>query len=403
MDGIYILTSSFHFPQICSKRESYKHWKAHSDSIQKIICLGENGCIQSTSHDGYQRCWNVDGDCLGELLLPNVTDKMLKPELRTIPKTLWKFLLEKISVQPRHIEIAKRLTEEIKALSRKYMNRSKLRSSVIYKNDVLLPEEENEETKPVELTGNDLNRSLIFQDLRRPPQIREDAPPTRIQTKEEIRLMKQLQKLEAERRLRKSISAPAIESNNTPEKSLAGNDQALLPIISEGGKSPNKSAMKSPQKRETNKQKLNNTISKFENLWSQPKDIFRTNYDTPTAFSAESMLSGFRNGEFDKESLGILRRVSSQPDKVSAYEHINDTLLLRSATMSTSIEIPKGSGFKQSEVLFGSQSNMYKNADLVLSSREKPSQAENSRNIIALARIDQNLNKVNNFFSFPPP
>jgi hypothetical protein len=106
------------------------------------------------------------------------------------------------------------------------------------------------------------------------------------------------------------------------------------------------------------------------------------------------MLGGFKSGLFDKESLSLLRRVSSQPDKVAAYEHVHDTLLLRSATLSTSIEIPKGSSFSQAEVLFGEQKGMYKNADLVLQGREKASAAATSLQMIAKARIEQNIAKI---------
>jgi len=137
-----------------------------------------------------------------------------------------------------------------------------------------------------------------------------------------------------------------------------------------------------------------NTVMNPTSLWSQPQEIFTHNFSTPTAFTTESMLSGFRSGLFDKEALTTLRRVASQPDKVSAYEHLSDTLLLRSYSMSTSVEIPKGGNFSQAEVLFGEQKGMYKNADLVIQSREKTSQSGTVLGVIAKARVEQSAAKI---------
>jgi len=42
-------------------RPQYKCLKAHLDAIVDMITLADQGCILTTSHDGYQRVWNIDG------------------------------------------------------------------------------------------------------------------------------------------------------------------------------------------------------------------------------------------------------------------------------------------------------------------------------------------------------
>ena len=171
-------------------------------------------------------------------MLPNVTEKMLHPDLRTVPQTIWKFILEKITVSLRHEDTAKRLLEEVRALSRKFVPRSTLRGSFQEeRKDLTSPEKvsslpkitETLDEAPRELTGNDLERSLVFQDLRDPAKVREDAPPLRIPTKEEKKLLKQLEMLALARK--KKLEAPdstsSVEQNNGEAHSISGANPLL--------------------------------------------------------------------------------------------------------------------------------------------------------------------------------
>lgn len=201
-------------------------------------------------------------------------------------------------------------------------------------------------------------------------------PPTRIITKEEIRFMQKLKKLEEFKKSQqdKGITTKATDDGIKEDGSLT------LPSISEA----------SPVKG----RKMANSVMNPSQLWSQPQDLFSNNFSTPNAFSGESMLSGFRSGLFDKEALSTLRKVASQPDKIAAYEHLHDSLLLRSYSMSTSVEIPKGNQFSHAEVLFGDQNGMYKNAAAVIKSREKPSSSSTALSVIAKARLEQSAAKI---------
>jgi Ca2+-binding EF-hand superfamily protein len=201
-------------------------------------------------------------------------------------------------------------------------------------------------------------------------------PPTRIVTKDEIRFMQKLKKLEEFKKSQQEKDA----TMKVADDGSKGDGSLTLPSISEA----------SPVKG----RKMANSVMNPSQLWSQPQELFSHHFSTPNAFSGESMLSGFRKGLFDKEALSTLRKVARQPDKIAAYEHLHDSLLLRSYSMSTSVEIPKGNQFSHAEVLFGDQNGMYKNAAAVIKSREKPSSSSTALGVIAKARLEQSAAKI---------
>jgi WD40 repeat protein len=90
---------------------SHMSFKAHTDVIHNVEPLPEHGCIVSSSQDGYHRVWNLLGDCLGEMPLPNITDKMKKDPGRY--SDVWKFVAEKIPVTNAHIAFSKLIVKNI--------------------------------------------------------------------------------------------------------------------------------------------------------------------------------------------------------------------------------------------------------------------------------------------------
>ena len=84
-------------------------FKAHADAITCMAPLAWHGCIISCAHDGYHRIWNIHGDCLGEIALPNITEAMINGPKRYLGK--WKFIVEKIPVTNYHEEISRQLVK----------------------------------------------------------------------------------------------------------------------------------------------------------------------------------------------------------------------------------------------------------------------------------------------------
>ena len=68
------------------------------------------------SHDGFHRVWNLEKTCLGEMQLPNLTEKMKKPKDPILERGGWKFILERMKVTEAHRDLADRL----KAMIKKY-------------------------------------------------------------------------------------------------------------------------------------------------------------------------------------------------------------------------------------------------------------------------------------------
>lgn len=90
---------------------------AHADLVTCLISLNDSGCILTASMDGYQRIWNMDADCLGELPLPNLSEKLknnsLFRDVDTAESQTWKFILERIPVNISHRDIARKLVLSI--------------------------------------------------------------------------------------------------------------------------------------------------------------------------------------------------------------------------------------------------------------------------------------------------
>lgn len=94
--------------------KSCKHWLAHNDLIPCVVPMHAHGCILTVSLDGYHRVWNLDQQCLGELVLPNLTEGMKNTSMCKDPGTNWRFILERIPVTKHHHDISQVLVRFLK-------------------------------------------------------------------------------------------------------------------------------------------------------------------------------------------------------------------------------------------------------------------------------------------------
>ena len=103
-------------------------------------------------------------------------------------------------------------------------------------------------------------------------------------------------------------------------------------------------------------------------LWSVPgeRDIFGNQPVTslanappeiivPPAFSEASLKTLRRDNLIDVEGHTILRRLAASSDRVQVYDRSQPTLLVRSASMSTSVSLPALDSMRRTEISFGSQ------------------------------------------------
>lgn len=61
----------------------------------------------------HNRLWNLAGDILGEMPLPNLTEQMKDMRNRPVQIKVWKFLLDRIVVCEAHEEFARQLLQEM--------------------------------------------------------------------------------------------------------------------------------------------------------------------------------------------------------------------------------------------------------------------------------------------------
>jgi hypothetical protein len=100
-------------------------------------------------------------------------------------------------------------------------------------------------------------------------------------------------------------------------------------------------------------------------------------------------------GYIDEEGHAILRRMKKDKDKLDVYCRSQPQLLLKNIGLCTSIEFPSSS-MSNSELNFGKQQNMYKNANIVISEKQKMSDRakQNARHALAKARIKASAGAV---------
>lgn len=121
------------------------------------------------------------------------------------------------------------------------------------------------------------------------------------------------------------------------------------------------------------------------------------------AFSEASIVALHRENLIDNEGMRILRQVASKVDRVQVYDRSQPTLLVRNPSMSTSVTLPPLEQVKKTEILFGAQKDLYKNAEKVLAEKHDMSNKYSIRGAVAIARIEQNLRRVNSMIHLIAP
>lgn len=141
-----------------------------------------------------------------------------------------------------------------------------------------------------------------------------------------------------------------------------------------------------------------------ESLWQLPSELkAASDFAVAPAFSENSLFMSHQAGSIDGEGYRILRGVASHHDKVSVYDRSSEHILLRNPALSLTCKMPALNDVRASEVNFGAQKGMYKNADQLLGERESMPRTQ-MRHIISLARIEQNVRRVHSMvYVLPPP
>lgn len=394
-----------------------RSWNGHSDMIPVIVPLTTHSCFATVSHDGYHRMWNLDMECLGELVLPNITEHMKNQALCKEPGTQWRFILERIPVTKHHHDIASVLikslkqTRQEKIMEHQSSDRRHFNLFGFKGFREALSAEEGDENGAVAKV-----RMEMLKSLSEPPKVVQDVAPNRVPTKEEKELIKlsllmdnQLLNTSSTATFDSDFNGPAAASTSllSPSNSFIEPSASLTSPslnISQGGRAKTPlSPVRSPSssrahsrggKRDKDLKTLEDSTLKnsqvfggdpsvcmsclgLPSLWIVPgeKDIFGNTItlqsDNPLpeiavhpAFSEASVNALQREGLIDTEGRAILRKIGMNPDRVQVYDRSQPTLLIRNPSMSTSIQLPALEQVRKTEINFGMQKvsfSFYKN------------------------------------------
>jgi hypothetical protein len=374
-------------------------WNAHLDNIPIMVSLQSHGCFVTVSHDGYHRVWNLDAECLGELILPNISEQMKAQAMCKEPGSQWRFILERLPVTKHHVDIANVLVKSILQTRQDKLDHM----SSFHSRHLNVPfgfkgfresssDEESEENDQTKFRKN------ILKSLTEPPKFAEDPPPSRLPTKEEKELIRLAFSSDRNNNMNGSSSSilagsstiSSVEdlTNNNSFLSLPGttvSNKSLANItnvtspLSKRKLSPGTSRKTAILNQDSIQHSLlfngDNSVclSSFgvPSLWIVPgeKDINgkpvmpgRTDMPlqvVPPAFSEASIASLLREGAIDVEGHRILRSINLKPDRVQVYDRSQPTLLMRSPSMSTNVQLPPLDNLSKTEIHFGSQKVSY--------------------------------------------
>lgn len=89
---------------------------ARTCSITCSASMLASGCFITVSNDGFQRLWNLEGTCIGECLLPNVSEDLQKNKLNVYRSSKWLFRTERLVYNGEQMAIAEELVTKARSL-----------------------------------------------------------------------------------------------------------------------------------------------------------------------------------------------------------------------------------------------------------------------------------------------
>jgi Ca2+-binding EF-hand superfamily protein len=120
-------------------------------------------------------------------------------------------------------------------------------------------------------------------------------------------------------------------------------------------------------------------------LWQSP-DAVVTTHLTP-AFSEASLKTGHHAGLLDMESLHALTTYSKM---YRSHTKSGSQLLLRNPQMAAAVKVPIAANVSVTELTFGNQKELYKNANKILHASNRKSQTL-TRHLITMKRIEHDV------------
>lgn len=398
---------------------SHVQWTAHLDSICIAVPMHEHGCLVTGSHDGFKRVWNMDCDCMGELPLPNLTDRMkhpVKPLFATAKP--WKFILEKIPITAHHRNLAEYLVKAVRMRRDEkegHQRHGHIDASLFAGLRIADDDEEDEDRgrgDEQHWSEQEKLRRFALTAMVAPVKVPEDGPPLQLPSRADRKLQAVAAALEAHAQLNQTADT---HQSGHESAFLTGIDESILssaestadvalPTLTrtqsprggamggDGTASPKRVLGSAPASRSPTPKKAQRPPKAL--YYAAGEGVTDKAFMVPPAFSASSLLGGSLDKSLDDESHQLLQRFSAlQAEKVEQYEASGSTILLRRPELSTSITLPDLSSLRRAEIAFGEQKEMYRNAEKELNDRDNLKK-DKMRDAITRSRIDHNVKRM---------
>jgi WD40 repeat protein len=343
-------------------RSSGVMWKAHQDFIAGIWPLHIEGCIITLSHDGYQRVWNMDKECLGELMLTNLTDEMKAKSLTLGLQHAWKFVQERIPISDMHKQIARDFLRMMQSSpDAKKRSKSREKSGNVSGNssplaiDTLSPSFEGGggmspmRSQAISAANSADDSEELSRLILRNYKLHEARHPGIDETGriefDESAVVSPV-RVASPARTASRNSRNLDDSWSQMSSGDSGDDKDELKaseVLDQQGSSP-----KSPP-RALSRQRG----KKGKCFWIKASETGFANAAAP--FSEASISLSKQFGVIDTETQQLLRTIGRNKNTVRAYDRIVPPLYLRSSSIENGIEVPKLDNIETAEILFGTQ------------------------------------------------
>lgn len=371
VDDIIKTSNSDVVKQYCvSVMSSINSWVVHNDAVIDMVALHDHGCYLTVSIDGFHRVWNLDTDCLGEMLLPNTTDKMKAASRIKNTRSRWKFIMERIPVNVSHYDIASKLlaTHKKKVIAEIDFRKGSRRQHGMglfvtgddHGQDLLFLRKQREESAASRKisaapTQKDIDRCSLLADIKK-RYTGDDDDATATNNIDTL-----LSPLRPVSNSSSSLPSAGIQQAQTSDE-LLPSLSARSPIIPPLSTSKQRSQTAAPGSKSRHSHngdmqsicslQSSTTMKSAASLWSSTQELCP---NTNPAFSEHSINTAHQQALIDGEGHKLLRRVNHQPDRKDVYDRSTTKVLLRNVAMSTAVEVPRANSIEMSEVTFGSQ------------------------------------------------
>ncbi len=321
-------------------------WLCHHDGICFLTPMHEHGCFLTCSFDGFFRVWNIDKDCLGELPLPNITEKMKNPSFRIAKSKDWKFILEKLTITKYHCDLAKNIVNNILASQHQHQRHH------------------DAERRKAKAMGKDVGKDiagLIVETSENKEKVVKDKAS----------------------QLREWILKDLLEGGDDEESN--DGDNLLKPSTANSNKSSERGNSRGAAK------------------WTSIDKIATSKtYQVAPAFSDESISTSHYNKLIDDEGCHILMSLTGKTSQTETYERTVPQILLRNPSLSTGVKMPSLNSVNRTEAKFGQQKNMYKSANSFLMEKDNVPK-KFLRHAITLAKIEHHVKDLGSMVKIIDP